>query len=309
MTQSTNSHRPILVTGGHRTGTTWVGKMLAASGEAAYISEPLNVWHRPGVLSTPVSYWYTYICTDNESEYLPALLEMLEFRYHTWAEVKSLHSRKDLMRMVRDWNAFRSGRFHQKRPLVKDPFAIFSARWLVERLRFQVVITIRHPAAFTSSLKRLHWPFEFNDLLAQSLLMRDRLEPYREEMAAISSEDIIGQGSLIWKMIYQTVVDCYLGRPDFYLVRHEDLSAEPVVWYRKLYKSLGLGFNRQAEEAVVSSSGADNPKESSKIHAFKLDSQANLQRWKHRLTREEIDRIHQLTGEVASQFYPEESWV
>ena len=60
--------RPILVTGGHRTGTTWVGKMLAASGEAAYISEPLNVLHRPGVMSTPVRHWYTYICPENEAE-------------------------------------------------------------------------------------------------------------------------------------------------------------------------------------------------------------------------------------------------
>ncbi len=29
----THSPRPILVTGGHRTGTSWVGKILAAGGE------------------------------------------------------------------------------------------------------------------------------------------------------------------------------------------------------------------------------------------------------------------------------------
>jgi hypothetical protein len=48
-----NAQSPILVTGAHRTGTTWVGKMLAASPQVAYISEPLNVWHRPGVLRAP----------------------------------------------------------------------------------------------------------------------------------------------------------------------------------------------------------------------------------------------------------------
>ncbi len=31
---------PILVTGTHRSGTTWVGKMLAAGPSTAYISEP-----------------------------------------------------------------------------------------------------------------------------------------------------------------------------------------------------------------------------------------------------------------------------
>ena len=39
---------PILVTGAHRSGTTWVGKMLAADADTGYISEPLNVLHRPG---------------------------------------------------------------------------------------------------------------------------------------------------------------------------------------------------------------------------------------------------------------------
>ena len=34
---------PILVTGAHRSGTTWVGRMLCASGEAHYVSEPFNV--------------------------------------------------------------------------------------------------------------------------------------------------------------------------------------------------------------------------------------------------------------------------
>ncbi len=62
---------PILVTGAHRTGTTWVGKMLAAGPGTAYISEPLNVLHRPGVLSAPVQHWYTYICSENEAQYLP----------------------------------------------------------------------------------------------------------------------------------------------------------------------------------------------------------------------------------------------
>jgi LPS sulfotransferase NodH len=56
---------PILVTGTHRSGTTWVGKMLAADACTAYISEPLNVLHRPGVFRPKVKYWYQYICEDN----------------------------------------------------------------------------------------------------------------------------------------------------------------------------------------------------------------------------------------------------
>lgn len=61
MVEPKKSLSPILVTGAHRSGTTWVGKMLAANRRVAYISEPLNVFHRPGVFSAPVSHWYTML--------------------------------------------------------------------------------------------------------------------------------------------------------------------------------------------------------------------------------------------------------
>jgi hypothetical protein len=97
---------PILVTGAHRTGTTWVGKMLAANPRTAYISEPLNLLHRPGVLRPPVQYWYTYICPENEADYLPAFQDTLRFRYHPLAEIVSLRSLKDVGRMGRDSGIF-----------------------------------------------------------------------------------------------------------------------------------------------------------------------------------------------------------
>jgi hypothetical protein len=39
---------PVLVTGIHRSGTTWVGKMLAAAPGVVYINEPLTGIHRSG---------------------------------------------------------------------------------------------------------------------------------------------------------------------------------------------------------------------------------------------------------------------
>jgi len=301
---------PILVTGGHRTGTTWVGRMLTASGETAYISEPLNVLHRPGVMRAPVQRWYTYICPDNEADYLPALRQTLACHYQLGAELASLRSRKDLMRMGRDWATFLKGRVFHLRPLLKDPFALFSIPWFAERLGCQVVITVRHPAAFASSLMRYKWVFQLEDLLAQPMLMRDWLEPYREEMEAMPTGDVIGRASLLWKMAYRTVYDLRLKDPEYQVVRHEDLSLDPIQGFRHLYAALGLQFTRQAQRAVQASSSSENPKElsASAVHAFQLDSRANLYNWKRRLSVEEIQRVRQITGEVAACYYPDESW-
>lgn len=284
--------------------------MLAAGGQAAYISEPLNLWHRPGVLSAPVSNWYTYICAENEELYLPAFHQLFVYRYHTLDEIRSIKSRKDAMRMGRDRWIFFQGRLRSKRPLLKDPFAVFSAPWFATQLGCRVVVTVRHPAAFTSSLKRLDWTFEFNDLLSQPLLMRDLLEPYRDEMKSIAPDDVIGQGSLLWKMIYQTMSDFCEQHPGFILVRHEDCSRTPLESFRTLYAMLGLQFTPSAEKEILRSSSAENSPELSKssVHAYKLDSRAGLERWKRHLSREEIDRIASLTGKVAARYYPEVGW-
>ena len=301
---------PILVTGAHRTGTTWVGKMLAASGQVAYISEPLNVWHRSGVMRTPVAHWYTYICNNNEAEFLPAMNQMLAYRYHLCAEMGSIRNGKDLLRMGRDLTIFINGRIYRKRPLLKDPFAVFSAPWFSRRLAFQVIVTVRHPAAFVSSLKRLGWYFDFHDLLAQPMLMGDWLEPFRVEMESLPVDDIIGQAALLWVMIYHVVAEYRKEHPDIIVVRHEDLSRNPLKSYQELYDTLNLTFTPKVEKAIISSSSSKNPKEGtrSSVHTVRLDSRANLESWKRGLSENEIARIRTMTASVSPLYYSDEDW-
>jgi hypothetical protein len=304
------NRRPILVTGAHRSGTTWVGKMLAANSETAYVSEPLNVLHRPGVLRAPVEHWYLYINEENEADYLPAFRELLEFRYHILSEVRALRSWKDFLRMGRDLHIFFKGEMEGRRALLKDPFAVFSTVWFAQRLDCQIVITVRHPAAFVSSLKRLNWPFDFRHLLDQPLLMRDHLEAHRADMQTTRADDIIGQAALLWRMIYRVVHRTSSLHPDFKVIRHEDLSLDPVRGFRELYQFLDLDFTSKAETTILNSSNSENPVELSKkkVHSVKLDSRASLDNWKQRLSADEISRIRKITESVSHLFYPDSAW-
>jgi hypothetical protein len=284
--------------------------MLSADACTAYISEPLNVLHRPGVFRPKINYWYQYICEENEQDYLPAFNELLEFDYHLWNELRSLRSRRDVLRMGRDFFIFYNGLMRGHRPLLKDPFAVFSAPWFAKRLGCKVVITVRHPAAFASSLKRLNWPFDFQDLLNQPLLMRDHLEPYREEMQSVKADDVIGQAALLWKLIYSAVHTVHKLHPDFQVVRHEDLSLDPIPGYRALYAALGLEFTPRVEKTILNSSSSENPRELSRkeVHAIKLDSRANVDNWKKRLSSEEIERIRKMTEEISTFYYSDAEW-
>lgn len=305
--------RPILVTGLHRSGTTWLGRMLALSGELAYISEPLNVWHRRGVLDAHVQHWYTYINEENEQDFLPAFADTLALRYHFWRELVSLRSARDFLRMLRDSLIFGWGRLTRRRALLKDPFALFSAPWFAERLDAQVVIVLRHPAAFVSSLKRLGWSFGFDNLLAQPTLMRDYLEPFRADMekSASQSDDLIDRASLLWRMNAHVVHQLQTKYPQFYIVKHEELSRNPVKGFKALYLKLGLPFTSRVERGILRATAAKNPEEASlnSIYSTKLDSAASLDNWKQRLSEDEIQRIRQLTKDESGLFYGDEDWV
>jgi hypothetical protein len=309
----TNQTQPILVTGAHRSGTTWVGKMLTASGEAAYISEPLNHLHRPGVLDAPVPYWYFYITESNQAIYHKAFEKTLNFDYQTWEEIKSLRSIKDIGRMNRDRRIFHTGKSRGLRPLLKDPFAVFSAPWFAATWNSKVVITVRHPAGFASSIKRLHWDFDFGDLLNQPMLIHDLLEPFENEIRkqAAHPADIISQAILLWRVIYSVVVRYRNQYPDFFIVRNEDLSRQPLDGFQAIYDHVDLTLTPQAKETILASTSNKNPVEAPKksIYATQLDSQAAMRNWKHRLTTNEIDRIYNGTKDIASHFYTDDDWV
>jgi hypothetical protein len=63
--------KPILVTGSHRSGSTWVGRMLAEAPAVFYIHEPFSVSHPPGagICKARFTYWFTYITRKNEAAY------------------------------------------------------------------------------------------------------------------------------------------------------------------------------------------------------------------------------------------------
>jgi hypothetical protein len=168
--------RPILVTGMPRSGTTWVGRMLTASGEVGYINEPLNRSASPGTFRISVDHWYPYVTAENEERLLPRLEEALHFKYHLARELKQCRTRTDLHHTLKTWAGFVRSR--KRRPLVKEPHAVFSVDWFTRRLGSDVVVTVRQPLAVVSSWKRLDWSFDFADLLEQPALMRDWLAPF-----------------------------------------------------------------------------------------------------------------------------------
>ena len=302
--------KPILVTGSPRSGSTWVGQMLASSARVAYLHEPFNPDnYRRGRCKAHFKNRFYYVCDENKERYKDPIDSLLRYKYQWVTEISYIKSARDIGRLLRDSSLYAMYRFLNARPLIKDPIAIFSAEWLAREFNMDVVIMIRHPAAFAASIKRKNQPFRFAEILDQPLLMRDYLAPFAHEMEAMreGGRDRIDEAILLWRMIYTQVQRYQKKYPDWIFIRHEDLSQDPLHRFRDLYEKLNLSYTNSAEKALRFHTSGSREKIIGGNN-ISMDSVANIRSWKKRLTIEEIERVKMGTEDVCSHFYSEEDW-
>jgi sulfotransferase family protein len=302
--------RPILVTGSHRSGTTWIGKMLALAPEVGYIHEPFSPATPRGISGAPFPTFYTYVTDENEHLYAAHLDRTVRFAYNWGPQLASIRTPRQALHTVSDAAAFLRSRVRGSRPLLKDPIALFSAEWLARRYDMEVVVVIRHPAAFVSSVKRLGWGYHFRTWLEDDRLMRDHLAPFAGEIAeyAQTKHTLVEQGALLWRIVYSTVDGFRERHPEWIFVRHEDISRDPVGEFASVYTRLDISFSDRIEKLIEKKSASTNPVEPQSAHSIQLDSRANLSSWRRRLTTEEVETIRTAVADVSRRFYGDDEW-
>lgn len=302
------SRKPILVTGSHRSGTTWAGKNLALAPNTGYIHEPFNIDIHLGVVGKPFRHWFQYISDENfpgQYQYKEALDRVIGYRYPLLDNLARNRTLKGAKRIWKDQKHTLIHKMKSNTPIVKDPIAFFSADWLARRYDMNVLVMIRHPAAFCSSLKIKKWAFNFNNFLAQPLLMERYLSPFEDEIRACAQEekDIIDQGILLWNCIHHTVAVYQREHPEWVFARHEDLSSDPEGYFESIFQKFELDFTPEVKAAITQNSGSHNPAEQQADDEFKRDSKKNITNWKTRLSAEEIAHILDKTRAISSTFY------
>jgi hypothetical protein len=307
----------LLVTGLPRSGTSWVGKMLEASGEVVYVNEPMNPQHppghSPGVLNARVRHRFQYISTDDDEQWRRAFTDTLALRYRFRAELRQNHAPYDLARMVKYGRSFTAGRLRGRRAMLDDPFAVFATGWLTQEMGCQAVVLVRDPVSFVGSWRALNWSIHFHELLEQPALVRDHLGPYVDRMRAlVGSPDWLARTCLLWEATYDVVDRAFRALPGVHLVGYEDLVREPMTGFRDLYDSFGLTWSPAAEErireATTEKPGAEQGSHRWSLRgglsrtAFRpMGSATALSTYRNRLTPAEVERVRELTAEVAGR--------
>ncbi len=175
-----------------------------------------------------------------------------------------------------------------------------------------VLILIRHPAAFVGSLKRMNWTFDFTNFLEQSLLIEKYLYPFETEIKeyAKSEYELIDQAILLWKIFHFVIFKYQKLHPEWLFIRHEDISRYPQKVFAKICDSFNLQYSQKIQIAIEKYSKPNNKVEvqNSNIHVLQRNSKENILCWKNRLTTEEISKIRRKNEDIYPTFYSDEDW-
>lgn len=296
----------ILVTGSHRSGSTWVGKVLAKSEHSYYIHEPFNLGNKSSY-KTPLNYWFEYIGNDSVKQ--QAFVDYIHYYCNG-----NFHSLYDRMKR----NSIRSYPYilksetlkilnRNKRKIFKDPIAFFSADFFYNYFDSDVAILIRHPAAFAESLKSKDWKHDFTHFIQQPDLMENKLLPFKSDIQAFLTDnekqkDIIEHAILLWNIFHHQILEYQKNYNSWHFIKHETLSINPQEEFKILFKKLNIEFDSTVEKFITETTSSDS------VDGEYRNALTNVKKWKTRLTSHEIERIYFGTEKISKLFYSKEEW-
>lgn len=301
---------PILVTGTHRSGTTWVGDMLAAGPGAHYVHEPFAPMNERSWLREPPTTRYLHLDPDQPGRWAADLDAVCRLRPPWFRLVRRSPTPRHVVRVTQDTVRARRAARRGARAIIKDPFALLMAEWVERRTGADVVVLVRHPAAFVSSVKRLGWRLDLRWLLGQDELMATHLAPFRERFEQDAEHDLVDHGSLVWLALNTVVAGYEQDHPDWQVIAYEELALDPVAGFARMYERLRLPWDDAVAATIAAHNSPDHRAAvpTSDRGSTTRDSRQAIWTWRDRLLPSEVERVRHATWPLARRWYGDERW-
>ncbi|MDG2535768.1 sulfotransferase [Sphingomonas sp. HITSZ_GF] len=285
----------LAITGTHRSGTTLLGRLIAADRGSARIFEPFN--RDFGIEG--VDRWYANAdgADHRWDDLLDRFLRGEEGRFRTtsslfkqWAYwLKPSSNQRVYHRAVR---------VPPNRLILKDPFLALASRQLIERYGFKVIYTIKHPVAFYRSLVRVGWHniIPLDDLVAQGAL---------DPAARAAAQTPAAEAGLLWNLVNAHAVEVRAAHPlSVSFCLHEDFCHNPIDETRRVAADLGIPFTPAIQDAVERlTSGTVVSPPASKIHELVRNAQALPDLWRGEINAEDERALRELCEPLYDEIY------
>jgi hypothetical protein len=292
----------ILISGMHRSGTTFAGRILSKAPKVTPLHEPFNA--KFGLEGVKSIY---QLEGGKEFDSNFEKVRDLDFRVSQKADgddfVKGMvryfiggRTSIDRYKARLDTRLYGGGR----KLLIKDPFLMAMAGYLSEKYSVKSLITVRHPVAVWNSIKRMGWKLDFGRI--QGALFFEKFSRY-------SQQELKGMGevekfSVLYDMLYRSAfLDSKLSN-SVKLVKHEDICFDPQLKFEELALFLGVRVTSgMREEVDVLTRGEAAEITNEKLHNFTRDSKALSWSWCKYPESKDERIIAEITGGVVEQLY------
>ena len=296
--------RWVFVTGAPRSGTTFVGTVLAGGLRTDYIHEPFNP--DCGIAGVEDPWLYLEEGEPRELCLRPAIERLLDYRepLRTGFYPNDTPLRRVIKRVVGSRGPFnlRLARMNVFRnaAVIKDPVGCLLAEHLVQRYGMKAVVMLREPEGFVASVKRLGWQPRLEPLLAQPRFVTRFLTAEDRDVAAtFGAGTVVERAALLWRLLNRALLAMAEGNAAVLMVRHESIGEEALATFAAIFAHAGIVFDTAAERRVLRATGGHRAgARARRVQDFHRDSRAIRDTWRAVLDADEIARVRRITAPV-----------
>ena len=260
--------KSILVAGTARSGTTWLGDLIASQVPCRILFEPFH----PGLVPEYRGFHYfQYMRPGTENPRFQAFV------------------RKVLTGEIRNrWVDRQNEQIFSQVRLIKEIRANLALKWLHDHFpEVPIVLLSRHPCAVVCSRMDLGWATDtdIEPLLSQPDLIEDHLLPYMDLIK--SAKTLEEKHAIIW-CVSNLVPLKQFNPGEVKIVYYENLCKQPETELMCLFKFLGQTYSGSVVDVI------NQPSQTAKVTSAVVRGMDKIENWKKKLSPTQIDRVLQI---------------
>ena len=260
--------RSILVAGTARSGTTWLGDLIASQIPSRILFEP---FHPDLVSDYHRFHYFQYMRPGTEDPQF--------FAFAQKVFTGDIRNR---------WIDRQNERIISKFRLVKEIRANLALKWLHDNFpEVPILFIIRHPCAVVLSRMELKWATDrdIEAFISQPQFVEDYLRPYLDLIRSAGNAE--EKHAVIWSVSNMVPLKQFSFN-ELKVVYYENLCLHPESELRGIFESIGHEFSSPFVDTIM------QPSQTTRSGSAVVTGTDKIGNWKQKLSRSQIDNILQV---------------
>jgi hypothetical protein len=260
-----NLRKSILVAGTARSGTTWLGDLIASQIPCRTLFEPFN----PDLVSEYRGFHYfQYMRPGKENT-----------AFSTFARnvfTGNIHNR---------WIDGQNERIVSEYRLIKEIRANLALKWLHDSFpEVPIILILRHPCAVVASRMELGWATDrdIEPFLAQPDLIEDHLGPYLNLIK--NAETAEEKHAILWSVSNLVPLQQFRSE-ELKVVYYENLCTQPQAEMTSIFDAIG----QKPVDSIIDK--IDRPSQTTRLNSALVSGVDKISNWRRTLSLSQIDNI------------------